>query len=178
MTRKPSREISRLVAAEKLATPGFVPTLLLVAGGTDKSLKFTGRITVAGVAYEVAADNGKLKTFGDVDGFLKTAAKVAEKGDGVYTVTVDTGALLASSVPSDIKTNAAAQVVSLGKTKATQNAVIAAIDVQLGFMTGWENGNAAQQAKKCESPAQRPAVVPDIAATDAEVLRLTAIANS
>lgn len=178
MTRKTSREISRLVAAEKLVTPGFVPSLALVALGTDKALKFAGRITIGANTYDLADSNGKIKSFGDVDAYLKYVAKAAEKGDGVYTVTVDTGALLASSVPSDIKVWAASQVVSLGKAKTVQNAVIATIDSQLALMQGWEAGNAAQQAKKSEVSAQRAAVVTDIAAIDADVLRLTAIANS
>ena len=69
------------------------------------------------------------------------------------------------------------QITRLGKVKTAQNAVITKLDEQLGFMVGWENGNAAQQAKKLEVQNQRACVVTDIAAIDAEVARLTVIAN-
>ena len=107
---------------------------------------------------------------------MKFAAKAAEKGNGVYTVEVDTGSLLASSVPADMQSWADAQIIRLNKAKVSQQAVIAEIDNQLGLMIGWENGNAAQQAKKLEVQAQRAAVVTDIAAIDTEVARLAVIA--
>lgn len=176
--RKTSRELSRLVAAEKQATPGFVPVLSLIAVIGDKKLKFIGKVKINADTFDFAGDNGKVKTFGDVDSFLRSAAKIAEKGDGVYTVSVDTGALLASSVPADIKTAAASKVVGLVKTKTAQNAVVVGLDSDLALMAGWETGNQAQQAKKAEAAAQRVAVVSDIAAIDAEVIRLNAIANS
>ena len=40
------------------------------------------------------------------------------------------------------------RVVRLNKAKVSQQAVIASLDDQLGLMVGWENGNAAQQAKR------------------------------
>ena len=58
----------------------------------------------------------------------------------------------------------------------TQQAAVANIDDQLGLMVGWEAGNAAQQAKKLETQAQRACVVTDIAAIDTEVARLAVIA--
>lgn len=176
--RKTTRELSRLFAVEKGINPAAVAALSLVALGTDKKLKFAGDMTIGATTYQVAGDNGKLKTFSDVDGFLKFAAKAAEKGDGVYVVSCDTGALLASKVPSDVKVWAGNQVVSLGKTKTKQTAEIASIDSALALMVGWESGNAAQQAKKVETEAQRAAVVTDIDAIDTEIARLTIIANS
>ena len=176
MARKTSREISRLFAAEKLVNPAAVAVLAMAAVGTDKALRFMATMTVGGTVFEVAGDSGKLKTFTDVDGFLKFAAKCAEKGDGVYSVEVDTKALLASSVPNDMKLWADSQIVRLGKAKLTQQAIISGIDDQLGLMIGWENGNAAQQAKKVETQAQRACVVTDIAAIDTELARLAVIA--
>lgn len=177
MARKTSREISRLFAAEKLVNPAAVAVLSLAAVGTDKALRFSATMTVGGTVFEVAADSGKLKMFSDVDGFLKFAAKCAEKGNGVYSVEVDTKSLLASSVPNDMQSWADAQIIRLNKAKLTQQAVISDIDDQLGLMVGWENGNAAQQYKKTETQAQRDCVVTDISAIDAEVARLTVIAN-
>lgn len=176
MARKTLREISRLFTAEKLTTPGIVGVLKMVAIGNDKALRFVATIGIGASVYEVASDSGKLKTFTDVDGFLKFAAKAAEKGNGVYTVEVDTGSLLASNVPNDLQTWAESQIIRLNKSKVTQQAVIANIDDQLGLMVGWESGNAAQQAKKLETQAQRACVVTDIAAIDTEVARLAVIA--
>ena len=178
MARKTLREISRLFKAEKAINPATVATLWVSAVGTDTALKFVGRITVDATTYDVADDKGKIKTFRDVDGFLKFAAKAAEKGDGVYSVSVDTGSLLASKVPNDLKAAAGSQIVTLGKAKVSQTAVIADIDATLALMVGWDVGNTAQQVKLAETQAQRAAVVTDVAAIDAEVVRLTAIVNA
>lgn len=174
--RKTLRELARLVAAEKLATPGFVPVIKLQAVGTDKALRLVGTVEIDGVVFECASDNGRIKVFSDVDSFLKYVAKAAEAGDGVYNVEIDTGALLASSVPSNMVTWAQSQITRLGKVKTAQQGVILALDEQLGFMVGWESGNAAQQAKKAETEAQKVAVTTDIAAIDTEVARLAVIA--
>ena len=173
--RKSLRELSRLFSAWKAGTPGAVAVLKLAISGTSSALKFTGKMVIDGNEYELATDAGKIKTFSNVDDFLKYAAKAAEKGNGVYTVEIDTGAVLASSVPSDMKAWAENQINKLNKTKISQNANIAAIDDQLSLMDGWENGNAAQQAKKAETQAQRACVVTDIAAIDTEITRLQAI---
>lgn len=176
MARKTLREISRLFAIEKGTTPGAVATLKLNAIPGDKGLRFMGNIQVGATTFEVASDSGKLKTFSDVDSFLKFAAKAAEKGNGVYAVEINTGELLASTVPNDMKSWAESQIVRLNKSKVSQQALIVSIDEQLGLMVGWENGNSAQQAKKLETQAQRACVVTDIAAIDTEVARLAVIA--
>lgn len=178
MARKTSREISRLFAAEKQTNPAAVAALSLSVLGNDKALKFSAKVAIGANEYDLAADNGKAKTFPAVDDAIKFVAKAAEKGDGVYTVTVDTGALLASKVPADLKADAANKVITLGKAKLSQQATIAGIDDQLALMVGWENGNQAQKAKKLEAETQKATVTADIAAIDAEVVRLTAIVNS
>lgn len=174
--RKTLRELARLVAAQKVLNANFVPAVKLSAIGTDKGLRMVGEMTIGADTFQCAADGGTVKIFGDVDSFLKYVSKVAESGDGSYTVEVDTGNLLASSVPANMVTWAQGQIIKLNKTKTAQQAVITKLDEQLGFMIGWENGNAAQQAKKLEVQAQRAAVVTDIAAIDAEVIRLNVIA--
>lgn len=176
MARKTLRELSRLFGIEKQTTPGAVAILKLRALGTDKALRFAATVQIGATVYDVASDSGKLKNFADVDSFLKYAAKAAEKGNGVYSVEVDTGALLASSVPADMQSWAEAQIVRLNKAKVSQQALIVNIDDQLGLMVGWENGNAAQQAKKLETQAQRACIVTDISAIDTEVARLAVIA--
>ena len=178
MARKTLRELSRLFNVEKASTPGAVAALKLSAVGTDKKLRFVAKMQIGATTYDVASDSGKVKAFVDVDSFLKYAAKAAEKGNGVYTVEVDTGALLASTVPVDMQSWAEAQIVRLNKAKVSQQALIVNIDDQLGLMVGWENGNAAQAAKKAETQAQRACVVTDIAAIDTEVARLAVIAAS
>lgn len=176
MARKSLRELSRLFGVEKSTNPAAVAVIKAHAVSGDKNLRFTGTIQIGATVYEIASDAGKVKVFGDIDSVLKFAAKAAEKGNGVYTVEVDTGALLASSVPSDMQSWADAQIIRLNKAKLSQQAVITDLDAQLGLMVGWENGNAAQQAKKVEVQAQRAAVVTDIAAIDTEVARLAVIA--
>jgi len=169
------RELSRLYAGERETNPGAVATIRLVAVNNDKKLRFVAYMTIGDGEYEVAADNGKIKVFGNVDDFLKVAAKAAESGDGVYSVEIDTGAILASTVPSNMKTWAEAQVARLNKAKDGQAKVIAAVDLQLSMMGGWEFGNAAQRAKKTELTEQRAAVVADVAAVDAEIARLNGL---
>lgn len=176
MARKTLRELSRLFTVEKTTTPGAVAILKLHAIGTDKALRFVGTVQIGATTYDVASDSGKQKAFADVDSFLKYSARAAEKGNGVYTVEVDTGSLLASSVPADMQSWSEAQIVRLNKAKISQQALIVNIDDQLGLMVGWENGNAAQAAKKAETQAQRACVVTDIAAIDTEVARLAVIA--
>lgn len=176
MARKTLRELSRLFNVEKGTTPGAVAILKLHAIGADKALRFAGTVQIGAITYDVASDSGKLKTFTDVDSFLKYAAKAAEKGNGVYAVEVDTGSLLASSVPADMQSWADSQIVRLNKAKISQQALIVQIDDQLGLMVGWENGNAAQAVKKAETQAQRACVVTDIAAIDTEIARLAVIA--
>ena len=174
MARKTQREISRLFQVEKATNPAAVA--VIKAQAIDKSLRFTGTIGIGASTYEIAGDSGKVKVFSDIDSLVKYVAKAAERGNGVYVVEIDTGALLASSVPSDLPSWADAQIVRLNKAKISQQAVITDIDAQLGLMIGWENGNAAQQSKKLEVTAQRAAVVTDIAAIDTEVARLAVIA--
>lgn len=176
MARKTLRELSRLFGIEKATNPAAVAVLKAQAISGDKNLRFHGTMQIGAATYEIASDSGKVKVFADVDSFLKSAAKAAEKGNGVYTVEVDTGALLASSVPADLPSWADAQIIKLNKAKVSQQAVVDGIDDQLGLMIGWENGNAAQQAKKAEVTAQRACVVTDIAAIDTEVARLAVIA--
>ena len=176
MARKTLRELTRLFNAEKVSNPTSTASLRCVAVGTDKTLRFMGKMTIGATTYDLAGDSGKLKIFSDVDSFLKFAAKAAEKGNGIYSVEVETNALLASSVPADMKSWAEAQIVRLNKAKVSQQVVIASLDDQLVLMVGWESGNAAQQAKKVETQAQRACVVTDIAAIDTELGRLAVIA--
>jgi hypothetical protein len=175
MARKSLRELARLFIAEKVGNPAAVAALRLAIVGTDKRLRFVAFLTIGATEYECAADNGKIKTFGDLDDFLKYTAKAAEVGNGVYSLEVDTGAVLASAVPNDVVAWSEAQIVRLNKVKTGQNAVIAAIDTQLALMVGWDTGNTAQQAKLAETQAQRACVVTDVAAIDTEIARLTLI---
>lgn len=64
-------------------------------------------------------------------------------------------------------------MVKLQAAKVAQTAVIAEIDAQLALMVGWASGSSLQVAKLNETNTQRAAVVADIAAIDAEIVRLT-----
>lgn len=172
--RKTARQLSAIIATAKAANAGVAILFSLASFGNDKSLKFNGTVAVGGVAYQVAADNGKIQNFADADSFIKKLSKFAETGDGVYPVTVSTGSMLASKVPTNIVAANAAKIVALGKTKTAQQAVVATLDDQIALMAGWDTGNAAQQAKLTEVQAEKTAVVGDIAAIDAEVAALSA----
>lgn len=172
--RKTARELSALLATARGVNPAVAVQYSLATFGGDKSLKFVGMVSIGGVEYEVAADNGKIQAFADADSFIKKVSKFDEAGDGVYDVSVDTGALLASTVPTDLVKAKAAKIVVLGKAKTHATAVVADIDAQIALMVGWDTGNAAQRAKLAEAQAQKAAVVGDIAAIDAEVAVLSA----
>ena len=170
--RKTGREIASLIAAEKAINPAFVPSFVLQSDGKSKELRFVGLISIGANQYAIASDSGLVRNFANVDDFVRVVAKVAESGNGDYVLTVKTGQLLASSVPANMATWAAAQALRLNKVKKSQQARVVEIDTQLSVMAGWENGNQAQQAKKTEVQAQRAAVLTDIAAIEAEVTRL------
>lgn len=174
MARKSLRAIAALIAA---AVPGVV-SLKVSANGPDKSLRFGGTVTVDGTAYEVAADNGKLKRYAEVDAFVKDAAAHFPTNNGTYTVQVETGLVLVQSLPSDLKKDAAAKVIKLGAKKTTQQGVVTKLDADLLLMAGWENGNALQVARFNEVTTEKATVVNDIAAIDAQIAHYTAIANS
>lgn len=176
MSRASLRVLSGLLRTHRVSVPNFVPTVLARAVGTDKSLRLVADVTVNGdPAKTIAADSGKVKTFGDLDAVVRTMSKLAESSNGVYALTVDTGDLFASSVPTDIVASYEATAIRLGKVKVKQQAVSAALSETLTLMTGWENGNAAQVARKAEVTDQKAAVDADIAAIDAEVARLQAL---
>ncbi len=172
MSRKTSRQLGALLAAEKLTNPAAVAVLHMATVGTDKGLKFEATVGIGATTYDLASDSGKVARFSDVDGFIKRVAKFAEDGNGVYQVTVNTGALLASSVPANIVTANAAKAVSLGKVKTNQESVLADLDGQILLMAGWDTGNAAQRAKLTETQTQRAVVAGDIAEIVAEIATL------
>jgi hypothetical protein len=95
--RKTSRQLAGIIAAALAVDAGTPIAYNLLTVGTDKALKFTGSVDVDGTVYEFAADNGKVQNFSDVDGFVKKVSKFHEDGEGVYTVTIDTGAPAASA---------------------------------------------------------------------------------
>lgn len=176
MSRASLRVLSGLLRTHRVSVPNFVPTVLARAVGTDKSLRLVADVTVNGdPAKTIAADSGKVKTFGDLDAVVRTMSKLAESSNGVYALTVDTGALFASSVPTDIIASYEAQVVRLGKVKTSQQAQSAALAASLALMVGWDVGNAAQVARFNEVTDQKAAVDADIAAIDTEGARLAAL---
>lgn len=174
MARKSLRAIAALIA---VAAPGVV-SLKVAAAGSDKSLRFGATVMVDGTAYEVAAENGKLKRYGDVDSFVKDVAANFPTNNGTYAVSVETGLVLVQSLPSDLKKDAAAKVIKLNGKKTAQQAVVTKLDADLLLMAGWENGNALQVARFNEVTTEKATVVNDIAAIDDLIAHFTAIANS
>jgi hypothetical protein len=175
MNRITLREASRQYANARQSNPAAKAGVRLVAINNDKKLRFHAQMTIATVESVVAGDNGKVKVFGNVDDFLKFFAKAAESGDGVYDVEVDTGMILASGIPSNMLTWAQNQVTKLSNVKIAQQKAVTAIDVQLGMMLGWDNGNQAQVAKFLDVTEQKACVLADIAAITTEIARLNSL---
>lgn len=171
--RTTGRALSKIYRAARVADPQVQPQFTVTAKPGDKALLFGGVVSIAGTAYECAADSGKIAKFADVDDFVRFCAKHVETSDGSYQVRVETGDTLVASLPANMATWAEAEIVRLGKRKIAQNEVIAGIDAQLDLMVGWAVGNALQRARLAEVTAQRSAVVADISAIDAEIARLT-----
>lgn len=176
--RKTMREIARLLKVERQTNAGAVPTLALNAVPGDKSLRYGGEITIGAATYQVATDAGRVRTFGNGDDFVKTVAKYLPTSSGAYAVTVATGILLVSPVPSDLVKDAQAKVLRYQAVKTAQQAVVADLDADLALMAGWATGNPLQVAKWGEVTAQKAAVVEDIAAVDALIAEYQAIASS
>lgn len=172
MARKTQRALTKLLRDERVSNPGAQPTFRMLVLGEDTKLRFVGYVKIAGVEYQVATNNGKVATFGDVDSFIRYCAASVETSDGTYDVVIATGTVLVKSIPADLEAWAESEIARLNVRKTAQQAVITALDAQLALMTGWETGNSLQQAKKAETQAQRAAVVEDIAAIDAEITRL------
>lgn len=176
MSRASIRVLAARAAAHIAANPGFVPTLYCTAIGVDKSLRLLASVKVdGGSEVDICGDNGKIKTFSDMDGVVKAMSKIRESSNGVYAITVDTGVLFASSAPANVTAYYEAQIVRLGKVKVHQQAVSAEIAAQLVLIAGWDVGNAAQQARFAEVTAQKAAVDADITALTDEIARLTAL---
>jgi len=169
--RKTPRQLTALLRAHRVSAPTADASFRVEA--IDKKFRFKGFVTIDGTEYEAANTAGKIATFADVDAFVKYAAGCVETGSGVYTVEVETGVILVKPTPADMVAWAADEIVRLNVRKTAQQAVLADIGVQLGLMTGWENGNALQRAKKLEVQAQQTTVIGDIAAIDNEITRLT-----
>jgi hypothetical protein len=172
-TRITQRALSAAIGAAKSSNPSVTVSHIANAVPGDKKLVFYGVTDVGGVEYDLAADNGKLKKFTDVDDMVKYIATAVPVGSGDYMVKVGTGLTLAAAVPGDLVVWAGKQVVKLQSKKVSQQAVIAALDVQLALMDGWGDGSPLQVAKLEETEAQKAAVQADIAAIDAEIDRLT-----
>lgn len=172
-TRTTSRGLALAVLTARLAEPAIAIVFSATAIPGNKSLKLYGSVKVGAVDYDLAGNNGKLRLFPDVDDFVKYVAGSIPVGSGDYSVLIKTGSVLASAVPSDLVKAAAAKVVKLQAAKVSQAQVLAEIDAQLALMAGWETGSMLQVAKLNETNTQRASVVADVAAIDAEIVRLT-----
>lgn len=172
-TRITSRGLAQALIVARQADANVAVSFVATAIPGNKALKFYGVVRIGATNYDLAGGNGKLRLFTDMDDFIKYVAASVPVGSGDYLVTIKTGTVLAAAVPTDLVKAAAAKVVKLQATKVAQNQVLADIDVQLALMAGWESGSSLQVAKLAEVQTQRASVVTDIAAIDAEIVRLT-----
>lgn len=182
--RATKREIARQVAVAKVAAGYGNYGVDLVAVGKASDPRWMGVVNFATTAdtfeFDVADDSGKVKLFGTVDAAVKFIAGVNEDSMGVYDyLSIQTGDLYASSVPSDIYADAERKVTSLTRVMAAQQGKATALNALLtGVMATWATGNAAQQAKFTEVTVQHTAVVADVAALTAEIAKQQAIVDS
>ena len=172
-TRITLRGLVQAVIVARLADANVAITTEANAVAGNKSLKFYGAVKVGAADYDLANSNGKLKLFANADDLVKYMAQAVPVGSGSYVLKINTGAILAAAVPTDLIKAAAAKIVKLNATKLAQQAVLADIDAQLALMAGWENGSVLQVNKLNETNIQRAAVVADMAAIDAEIVRLS-----
>ena len=172
-TRVTSRGLAQAAILAKQADPLVTFAYTAVIVSNDKALKFFGEVKIGAATYELAGNNGKLRVFTDIDDFVKFLSGAIPSGSGDYNVVIKTGVALAASVPSDLVKAAAAKVVKLNAAKVVQNEVLAEINAQLALMVGWESGSPLQAAKLAETNTQKATVLADIAAIDAEIVRLT-----
>lgn len=173
MARKTSRQLTKILRDHRVTVPAAQATFRAAAVPGDKGLKFKLFVTIDGTEYEAASNSGKVQTFGDMDAVVKFLAGAVETSTGTYNVPIETGVVLVKPIPADLAAWAAAEVERLGVRRLAQVAVGTKLDNQLELMEGWETGNALQQAKQAEVQAQQACVVGDIAAIDAEIVRLT-----
>ena len=168
-----SRGLAQAAIVAKIADPAVSIVFSAEIVSNNRALKFFGSVMIGAVEYELAGNNGKLRVFTDVDDLIKFLSAAIPSGSGDYLVVIKTGIALAASVPSDLIKSAAAKVVKLQAYKAAQNGVVTDINAQLALMVGWESGSPLQSAKLSETQDQKSAVLADIAAIDAEIVRLT-----
>lgn len=174
-TRVSIRALLEHARTARLANPGVAVTFAADARPGNKKLVFTGRVTIGADEYDLAGDNGKIKSFSQIDDYIKYVAQAAPISNGTYSIACATGTILAASIPSDLKKDAQNKIVQLNRRKTAQQAVLAAINAELTLMAGWENGNALQAAKKAETEVQKTVVTNDISAIDAQITRYQAV---
>jgi hypothetical protein len=174
-TRVSLLKLAVLIRAAKVANPAVVISFAADALAGVKALKFLGTVTVGGVVYDLAGNNGKRKIFSDADDFVKFVATASPIGSGAYPVTLNTGDVLAAAVPSDMVAYNAARVVKLNAMRVSQLAVKADVQTQIDLMTadGWATGSSLQVAKLAEVTLQAATIQLDVDAIDAEIVRLT-----
>lgn len=172
-TRITARGLAQAALVARTADPDVVVSFDANALPGDKRLRFYGVVKIGGTSYDLAGNNGRLKLFGDVDGYVKYVAAAMPAGGGSYSVKVNTGVTLAAAIPADLVKAAAAKVAKLQAAKVSQQAVVAGLDAQLAMMAGWESGSPLQVARFVEVMEQKAAVLADVAAIDAEIVRLT-----
>lgn len=185
--RKTLRDLQAEAALRKAAQGGNFDMSVLVSGiGKAADPRWLAKVCLSipgggSDDFEVADDSGKIKVFPTVDAAIRFAAQVSESGVGRYKVNVESNLLYATKVPANIYTDAENKVVKLTKVRLVQvekGAALSALVNPGGAYHGWDNGNAAQQARYAETYKQINALDADVSAIDDEIMRLNAIIAS
>lgn len=187
MSRKSLRVLQAEAATRKSALGGdFSFKVLVNCYGKASNPRWTATAVFmlaggASDAFDIADDSGKIKVFQTADDAIRFGAMVSEDPKGRYSVSVESGAIYATKVPANIYTDAENKVTKLTKVRASQVEKQGALEALIGVggaYHGWDNGNAAQQARYAETVEQIGVIESDVDAIDAEIVRLNAIVAS
>jgi hypothetical protein len=145
-----------------------------VVRGGDLLVRATVGVVDAAIPnLQVCGDDGKVKTFRDMDDFVKQAAKLsAFKVTGVSIEFDNLEVLDPKPYTGDYITKNRATIVSYSETKTKLTTTATEIQEQIINMP---STTAAEIALKAEKQAQKDAVTGQIAWLNSEVTRITAL---
>jgi hypothetical protein len=145
-----------------------------VVRGGDLLVTATVGVTDAAIPdVKVCGDDGKVKTFRDMDDFVKQAAKLsAFNVTGVSMEFDNLEVMDPKPFTGDYVTKNKATIVSYNETKTKLTTSAAEIQAQI---TNMPSTTAAEIALKAEKQAQKDAVTGQIAWLTSEVTRITAL---
>lgn len=132
--------------------------------------------------YQIARNDGRLMSFSDVDSFASKAIEIIGSKsvkNGRLDVKIKGADALIKPVrvPRNIIADAEKKLDKYSGLVDELNAQLAEYDVELNLMSGWENGDDNQQARKAETISKKDAVLVYKEYLQSEIARIDAIVN-